>query len=188
MTSKCIMIHAIYFIQYIQKTSKVVPALICLMIYSQSCIPPIVITNVYVNGRQENSLKIFNNELFFKTRIKGFCAVYVDFWFEIGKGDTIVFNPYGLNIKLKGRSYSYAITSPEGKPIKSRQYVQEGEVYNINSYFDSLFLDVNDTIVLELNDFIIVNNIQADVPIIHIIVDSIIRNYSDKLEIMKKGF
>ena len=170
-----------------QKINKVVPALLCLIIYLHSCIPPIMISNVYVNGRQEDSLQIFNNELFFKTRIKGFCAVYVDFWFEIGKGDTIVFNPYGLNIKLKGRSYSYAVTNPEGKPIKSRQYVQEGEVYNINSYFDSLFLDVHDTIVVELNDFIIVNDKQTNLPPMHIIVYSIIRNYSDKLEIIKKG-
>jgi hypothetical protein len=143
--------------------------------FLQGCSPPSAIVKPYVQGKQENSFVFEGNTCYFKAHTKQLSAIYIDCWFDTNVNDSVVINPEGLNVILKSKSYDYSVSDKNGKAILNRQLVFEGNVYTINSYFDKMFFNTNDTIKVEFNSFITVDGKNPNLPPIHFLVDSINR-------------
>jgi hypothetical protein len=141
----------------------------------QGCSPPSAIVKPYVQGKQKNSFTFKGNTCYFKAHTKQLSAIYIDFWFDKNVNDSIVINPEGLNVILKSKSYDYSVSDKNGKAILKTQPVIEGDVYTINSYFDKMFFNTNDTIKVEFCGFITVDGEKPNLPPIHFLVDSISR-------------
>lgn len=139
----------------------------------QGCTPPSAIVKPYVQGKQENSFTFKGNTCYFKAYTKQLSAIYIDCWFDTNVNDSIVINPKGLNVIMKNKSYDYNVSDKNGKAILKKQPVIEGDVYTINSYFDKMFFNTNDTIKVEFNGFITVDGKKPNLPTIFFLVDSI---------------
>lgn len=143
--------------------------------FLQGCTPPSAIVKPYVQGKQEDSFVFKGNTCYFKARTKQLSAIYIDCWFDTNVNDSVVINPEGLNVILKSKSYDYSVSDKNGEAILNRHPVFEGDVYTINSYFDKMFFNTNDTVKVEFNGFITVDGEDPNLPPIYFLVDSINR-------------
>lgn len=141
----------------------------------QGCSPPSAIVKSYVHGKPENNFVFNGNTCYFKAHTKQLSAIYIDYWFNIKEDSRVFINPEGLKVILKNKSYDYGVSDKNGYSIITQQPVIEGDTYTINSYFDNTFLNTNDTIIVEINGFIIIDDRKPNLPPINILIDSISR-------------